>query len=64
MSNKKYSNHLHKELMWREIARTLNQPGCVKNRFSRKLVFCNKHLNKIINFYSNLNIFAQVCKKT
>lgn len=29
-SNKKYSDHLHKELMWREIARTLNQPGMYK----------------------------------
>jgi len=27
MSNKKYSDHLHKELMWREIAGTLDQPG-------------------------------------
>lgn len=27
MSNKKYSDHLHKELMWIEIASTLDQPG-------------------------------------
>lgn len=27
MSDKKYSDHLFKELMWKEIAKTLDQPG-------------------------------------
>ncbi|KAL5246180.1 hypothetical protein ACI65C_013588 [Semiaphis heraclei] len=59
MSNKKYSDHLHKELMWREIAGALDQPAqiCKKTwiglrdayrRSSKKLITVSGQKSKFI----------------
>ncbi|KAL4126718.1 hypothetical protein QTP88_010927 [Uroleucon formosanum] len=55
MSNKKYSDHLHKELMWIEIASTLDQPGIFAKkrgvelrRSSKKLITVSGQKSKFI----------------